>query len=233
MGDGTYHHGDLPAALLRSVRELVAEGGVGAVSVRAVARRTGVSHAAPAHHFGDRGGLLAALAAEGFRAFNTALRERLAVLPADATGADALTTMGRAYIEFGLANPEYYTVMFRPEMVDGDDPGLDEAGARAFGAVVALARVCLAPGTDDETVLTTAVTVWSAVHGFVSLALDVPTMKAGFLPLVAGMQEEALRRIGDGLRAHPAWVGDEVLASDLPDDLGDPLVAVVATVDPD
>lgn len=231
MAEERYHHGDLPAALLRSVRELVAEGGVGAVSVRAVARRAGVSHAAPAHHFGDRGGLLAALAAEGFRGFNDAVRTERARLGPSATVADALVATGRTYIAFGLANPEYYTVMFRPEMVDGDDPALDEEGSRAFGVVVALARACLAPGTDDPTVLTAAVTIWASVHGFVSLALDLPTMKAEYLPLLEGMQDEALRTVLDGLRAHPDWVGDDVPATIVPAGLDDPLVVGTSTAD--
>lgn len=226
MADEPYHHGDLPATLLRSVRELVAEGGIGAVSVRAVARRAGVSHAAPAHHFGDRAGLLAALAAEGFRAFRAAVDEALDALEPGATAAEALEATGGAYLSFGLDNPEYYAVMFRPEMVDRDDPALDRAGADAFSSVVALARACLAADTDDGVVLTAAMTTWAGVHGFVSLAHEVPMMRAEFIPVVGGMQEAALAHVVGGLRAHPAWVGDEVPATAVAPRLEDPLVAL-------
>ena len=72
----TYHHGDLRAALLRAGEEQLARSGVAGFSLREVASRVGVSHAAPAHHFGDAQGLLAALAAEGFRRFLAAMRHR-------------------------------------------------------------------------------------------------------------------------------------------------------------
>ncbi len=61
-----YHHGDLRRALLAAALEAIEESGPAALSLRDLARRAGVSHAAPAHHFGDKAGLLTALAAEGF-----------------------------------------------------------------------------------------------------------------------------------------------------------------------
>ena len=69
-----YHHGDLPAALLAAVREAITDNGVSGVSLRDVARRAGVSHSAPAHHFGSKAGLLMAFAAEGFRLLAQAMR---------------------------------------------------------------------------------------------------------------------------------------------------------------
>ena len=62
-----YHHGDLPRALLEAALQAIVEVGPAAVSLRDLARRTGVSHAAPAHHFGDKAGLLTAVATDGFR----------------------------------------------------------------------------------------------------------------------------------------------------------------------
>ena len=71
-----YHHGDLRAALLAAGEEVLEESGVAGFSLRHVARRVGVSHSAPAHHFGDAQGLLAALATDGFRRFLAAMRVR-------------------------------------------------------------------------------------------------------------------------------------------------------------
>lgn len=223
MTEDAYHHGDLPSALLRAVGELIEEGGVAAVSVRAVARRAGVSHAAPAHHFGDRGGLLAAYAAQGFDAFHERFGAALAELPPDATVADAARAMGETYIRFGVEERGWYQVMFRPEMVDCEADVLVASGGRAFGALIALHRACLAPEATDEDVLTLSVGAWAIVHGFVSLHNDMPTEqqhKPDMLPLAAGV----LDLLRAGARAHPLWVGDEVPADRIPEDLGDPLV---------
>lgn len=224
MTDGSYHHGDLPAALLAAVGELVEDGGVNAVSVRAVARRAGVSHAAPAHHFGDRGGLLAAYAAQGFDAFRERFVEALADLPPDASVADAARAIGEAYLHFGFAQRAWYQVMFRPEMVDCEDPVLVESGGRAFASLLALHRACLAPEASDAQVLQVAVAAWSMVHGFVSLHNDMPAEqehKPEMLPLAGGV----LELLQSGLRSHPLWVGDDEPASRIPADLSDPLVA--------
>src|SRR4030095_14934141 len=90
-----YHHGDLPRALLEAAVQAIAEAGAAAVSLRELARRAGVSHAAPAHHFGDKAGLLTAVAADGFR--------RLAATLGDAYRATGSFLEGRAaYAPHGL-----------------------------------------------------------------------------------------------------------------------------------
>lgn len=225
MTDAPYHHGDLPRALLVAVDEIVAEEGVGAVSLRAVARRAGVSHAAPAHHFGDRGGLLAAYAADGYRRFTTGIREARTALPEGATAADALTAMGYGYVAFGLAEPGRYNVMFRPELVDCADPQLVEEGGGAYAALIAMCRACLAPQTPDDDVVGVAISAWATVHGFVSLALDSPQSEVDHLPEVAPLLDRVMATFLAGLRANPLWVGDDVPASAIPADLSDPLVS--------
>lgn len=223
MTDGSYHHGDLPAALLRAVGALVEEGGVNAVSVRAVARRAGVSHAAPAHHFGDRGGLLAAYAAQGFDAFHDEITAALAALPEEATAADALRAMGEAYLRFGFEHRGLYAVMFRKELVDCEDPGLIASGSRAFAALLATARACLAEGTDDEEILHLAMGAWSMVHGFVSLHNDMPA-ESPTLPALRPLADGVLDLLGAAARSHPRWIGHDVPAATIPADLRDPLV---------
>lgn len=223
MTDGSYHHGDLPGALLRAVGALVEEGGVNAVSVRAVARRAGVSHAAPAHHFGDRGGLLAAYAAQGFDAFHASFRAVLAALPEAATAAEAMRALGEAYFRFGMEEPGWYAVMFRKELVDGEDPTLIASGGRAFESLLALQRACLAPEATDQDVLQLSIAVWSMVHGFVSLHNDMPAEQPTMPPLLP-LSDGVLDLLQTAVRAHPLWVGDDVPASRIPADLRDPMV---------
>jgi AcrR family transcriptional regulator len=104
-GDG-YHHGDLPNALRRAAVEVIEERGAGGFSLREVARRAGVSHTAPAHHFGDMKGLLTSVAEEGFAALHAA--SEAAVSTSD-DPVEQLTALGRAYV-CGL---EAYGVLHR------------------------------------------------------------------------------------------------------------------------
>jgi AcrR family transcriptional regulator len=116
----SYHHGNLDTELLANARGLLEES-PSAISIREVARRTGVSHAAAAHHFTDKRGLLTALAADGFRS----LAESLA-----AAGDDFLEAAVQ-YVRFATANPGLYSLMFDPKSVDGAATGLAEARSEA------------------------------------------------------------------------------------------------------
>lgn len=224
MVEQPYHHGDLPSALLRAVGELVDEEGVAGVSLRAVARRAGVSHAAPAHHFGDRGGLLAAFAAQGFAAFTAVMVQVHADLPEGASVEDAFRAMGEAYFGFALAHPAWYRVMFRPELVDCEDPDLVREGGCAFASLLATARAGLDADATDDDVLQVAMIGWSTVHGFVSLATDVPSVEVDHLPDPVPFAAAVLDMLLAGIRSHPRWRGADVPATAVAADLGDPLV---------
>ncbi|MCA5892941.1 WHG domain-containing protein [Isoptericola sp. NEAU-Y5] len=150
-----YHHGDLRATVLRRAAEQVASEGVDGISLRVLARLAGVSHAAPAHHFGDRRGLFTALAAEGY----TLLGDELG-----AAGPD-LRDAAVAYVRFALAHPGHFAVMFRSDLVRADDPDLLAARGRA-GAVLSGGVGALGDVEDPATVQLAA---WSIVHGFASL----------------------------------------------------------------
>ncbi|GGS34242.1 TetR/AcrR family transcriptional regulator [Actinokineospora fastidiosa] len=147
MAKSTYHHGDLRAALLAVAAEQIAAGGVDSVSLRELARRAGVSHAAPAHHFGDRRGLLTELAVEGFGL----LADALAAAP-------DLRERAIAYVRFALAHPGHFEVMFRRDLLRPDDPRLADARARS--------GEYLRSGTASPPA---ALAAWSLVHGFASL----------------------------------------------------------------
>ncbi|MEM9035471.1 MAG: TetR/AcrR family transcriptional regulator [Actinomycetota bacterium] len=162
----TYHHGDLPNALRAATAELIGEVGPTAFSLREVARRAGVSHAAPAHHFRDKGGLILAVAIEGFERLSDALGSDDILAIDDPV--DRLAAQGRAYVEVAVGNPGHFAVMFRPELYPDRDTG--DAGAVAFGRLtdtITLIRDQLAPDLD---VMKGAMFVWSMVQGLVGLS---------------------------------------------------------------
>lgn len=157
-------------ALLQAAEEEIGEHGAGAVSLRAIARRVGVSHQAPGHHFGDREGLFTALAAKGFRTLERRMTTARRRAPAGATPAERVATLGVAYMLFAKQHPALFAVMFRPELLDGDDPDLAAARAGAFGALFGEIVAARATGwgrRHSETAL--ALTCWSTVHGAVTL----------------------------------------------------------------
>jgi AcrR family transcriptional regulator len=159
-----YHHGDLPRALLEAALQAIAEVGPAAVSLRDLARRTGVSHAAPAHHFGDKAGLLTAVAADGFRRLAATLGDTY-----QATG--SFLEVGVAYVRFAVTHRAYFEVMFRPELYHGDDPELVRArdAARALLYPPA-AEAATSPDGDDK--VRAGVAAWSLVHGLATLWLN-------------------------------------------------------------
>ncbi len=164
-GNRPYHHGDLPASLLEAALAILEQDGIAGLTLRAVARRAGVSHMAPAHHFGDLGGLLSELAALGFRRFGVALGE--------AAGQDRLDAMGEAYVAFARANPALFQVMFRSERLDPARPALAKALAHAGDLLTDTAGGFVArQGQPTLAQVARAVRAWSMVHGYAMLLLD-------------------------------------------------------------
>ena len=166
-----YHHGDLKSALLREAETILEAEGIPGLTLRAIARRAGVSHAAPNNHFGDLTGLLSELAAVGFDRFGSALAQAM-----DATGGDPrdrMKAMGHAYVGFARAHPGLFSLMFRSELLDPTRPALAEAIARARQALrnAALARAPVTPLTPLQ-LAAQATALWSLVHGFAILLLE-------------------------------------------------------------
>ncbi len=156
------------AALMAAARAELADHGHAVISLRAVARRAGVSHAAPKYHFEDRAGLLTAVAVEGYDALNAALDQAVG-----RDGDGTLTALGRAYIDFGLVNPALFDLMFRPSELHPDDPALRQAKERAIGMLTsAVDRITSSSGISVEDVTELALTCWALVHGLVVLTRD-------------------------------------------------------------
>lgn len=171
-GPARYHHGDLPAALMDAVGRLIDRGGLGAVSLRAAAREVGVSHAAPAHHFGDKRGMLTAYACQGYERFSAQLATAWAGADDAATG---LRAIGRAYVRFAREHRAHYEVMFRPELLDDEQIADLSETTDAFGVLCAAVAANLPErAPDDPRVLQLAVAAWCTVHGLVQLWFDGP-----------------------------------------------------------
>jgi AcrR family transcriptional regulator len=169
---GRYHHGDLRAALISASADLVDERGSAALTLREVASRLGVSHAAPGHHFADKSALLAAVAARGFAELGQAMERSMA--KAGESPIERLKATGVAYVRFAAAHPQRFRLMFGSELAHSDDPELVAANARSFEILVEAARATLeASGKNDpERLELTTTTAWSLVHGLATLYID-------------------------------------------------------------
>ncbi|MFC7897038.1 TetR/AcrR family transcriptional regulator [Streptomyces sp. NPDC057381] len=150
-----YHHGDLRRAVIAAALDVIAAEGPAALSLRDLARRAGVSHAAPAHHFKDRAGLLTAVAVEGHVLLSEALGETT-----------DLRDLGVRYVRFAMAHPAHFQVMFRPELLRTQDPELLAARERTRGR---LRRAVAGHGDDPALGFMAA---WSMAHGFATLLLS-------------------------------------------------------------
>ena len=163
-----YHHGDLRAALLAAAEVELAEKGIEGFSLRGVAKRAGVSHAAPAHHFGDANGLLTALAAEGFERFLDAQKLRQAAAVDD--GLSQLTAAGLGYIDFAMSNAALFRLIFSSDRPDFENPVLHEAAEAAFNHLVGeIGRLSGANPYTDKAAMVDVMAAWAVTHGLADL----------------------------------------------------------------
>jgi AcrR family transcriptional regulator len=180
----TYHHGDLRGELLKAAARLLREKGVGGLSLREVARVTGVSHAAPYRHFKDKAALLAAVAEAGFAELTAGCRR------AEAANSDAparqLVDAGVGYVLLAVRNPERTQLMFGGALAPADwTPELHRAATDAFAALEHIIENGQRAGAyrGGET-RELALAAWSAVHGLAML------VTAGQLGDLAGDEEQ-------------------------------------------
>ncbi|UPK76417.1 TetR/AcrR family transcriptional regulator [Nocardioidaceae bacterium SCSIO 66511] len=161
MSARSYHHGDLRNAVLEAAVAAIGEVGPAALSLRDLARRAGVSHAAPAHHFGDKAGVLGAVAAQGF----DLLAEVLSASSGD------LRAVGAAYVGFAVDHRAHFEVMFRPELYRVDDPEVRAARDRASQVLYDGIGAELEDSPDGDASKRAAIAAWSFTHGFATLWL--------------------------------------------------------------
>jgi AcrR family transcriptional regulator len=186
MAKESYHHGDLRRALLDAAAAAIAEDGPAALSMRDLARRAGVSHAAPTHHFGDKKGLLTALAAEGFDQLAAALLE-------SRTATGSFLELGVTYVRFATTHRAHFEVMWRPDLYHVDDPALaaarERSGSALYSGVAELPDGRGAGGVREGDVQEAGLAAWSLAHGFATLWLS------GALPDMPDLPDEAARAV--------------------------------------
>jgi len=199
--DTSYHHGDLRQALLQATEELLESDGLERFTLREVARRAGVSHGAPAHHFGDARGLLSEFTAQSFNDMAAAMathRERT-----DADVFEQLVASGIGYVEYALAHRARFQLMFRSDRLDSTRESLIEAGAKAYAHLVeCITRITAEAGGPEHLVQQKTALAWSMVHGFATLLID----NARFAEQVEGDSARALAMLREMLSlSRPAF----------------------------
>jgi AcrR family transcriptional regulator len=174
-GEGRQLRDEILAA---AERLLLETGSQEAVSIRAVADAVGVTPPSIYRHFADKNALLFAVAARHFSALEDHMARACAGID---DPVDRLATLGRAYIEFGVANPEPYRIMFmtRPEVAPEEYQGHVMAGSRSFDRLVECVQDCIdagrfRPGHTDAFRLSLG--FWARVHGLTSLLMAKPGM---------------------------------------------------------
>ena len=169
-----YHHGDLANSLVAATVSLLETRGSAQLSLREVAREAGVSHAAPAHHFGDKSGLLTAVAIEGYQL----LRETLVAsqTPKGRSPEQRLLDAGYAYIQFALTHTAHFEVMFRPALTNSETAeylAISQAAKDVLETCIRNFLLQQSPGVQlpEQQIQATVIALWSQVHGFANLWL--------------------------------------------------------------
>jgi AcrR family transcriptional regulator len=157
-----YHHGDLRRALIKQALDVIESDGLAALSLRDLARQVGVSHAAPVHHFGDKAGLLTAIATQGFLMLADELRRTFARTA-------SFLEVGVAYVRFAVRHRAHFEVMYRPELYRADDSALEAARQRA--RAVLYGPLADRPDVAPAETRYAGLAAWSLVHGLATLLL--------------------------------------------------------------
>jgi len=198
---GRFHHGNLRQALIDGALLILGKEGQSAITLREVARRAGVTHAAPYRHFDGKEALLAAVAEEGFHQLRHDMQQAGA---GEGDALDRLQRFGEAYLRFALRNPAHYRLMYGPEFAHRAAHGaLQEASKKAFVLLLDAVTECQeAHLVRDGDPVHVALGMWSMVHGLSLLIMDRQMEDAG----VGKSQSEGVIRLAmstlrDGLAA--------------------------------
>ncbi|HNO86592.1 MAG TPA: TetR/AcrR family transcriptional regulator [Anaerolineales bacterium] len=168
----TYHHGDLKNALIKAGVEILARDGVSGLSLRKVALKAGVSHAAPYAHFADKQALIAAISTEGFRQ----LYERVSGVAEkyQSQPEKQLTEAAWAYVQFAMDDRDRFKVMFSGVLEkEKDYPDFVVESQRNFQLVKSIVEANQASGRlrgGDSALV--ALSAWGIIHGFLMLLLE-------------------------------------------------------------
>jgi AcrR family transcriptional regulator len=177
----SYHHGALREELIKAAQQIVETEGVDALSVREVARRAGVSSAAPFRHFADKQALMAAVATDALRSFVEHTEKAMEEAGTDPV--DRFRAVGIAYIDFALAHPARFRAMCDPVLIHVETPELTELRERSMkatrGAVEEGMRLGLTPGADvDSVLLAGQALAYGLARMFIDGMLPLPKVQA-------------------------------------------------------
>ena len=160
----------LRETILRTAVDHIAEHGPDSLSFRKLASDAGVSHQAPYHHFVDRRGVFRAIVLDGFTRLGESMMHALSSPPAKQAEA-----MLEAYVDFALANPGHFRVMFRRDLCEmEDDPELRGFADAAFDMLVDHVRGSLGDGASISEIRARATAMWSLAHGLATLLIEGP-----------------------------------------------------------
>jgi AcrR family transcriptional regulator len=194
-----YHHGDLKNALVQAALAQIAVSGVHSLSLREVARSTGVSHAAAYRHFRNKEDMLAAIAEQGFVILGHALQA--AIEQHSGNSLAAFKASGIAYVEFGIGHPEHLQVMFGGALNGfAQWPSLQKAGQHAYDLLKTSARKALHTGEISGDESTIALAAWSLVHGLTQLIVGGQIPHAKQSP--RHLAQTVIALLTQGLRAN-------------------------------
>lgn len=167
-----YHHGNLREDLVRCGKEQLREVGLAELTLRRIASETGVSQAAPKHHFGNKEGLLAAIAASGFRDLT---EFRFSRLRANMSPERRLRTLLSSYVAFATLNPTLFHLMFAPQFKEPETHAeLNEAASQSYHVVARAAADYLAAQAEGDKIdpHSFARVAWVSMHGVATLIIE-------------------------------------------------------------
>ena len=203
--DVPYHHGDLRRALIETALAMVTEEGAWNFTLRELARRAGVSHAAPYNHFENKSALLAEVAALGFQSLRDTMEA--AARGRSRSARQAFAGISGAYVRFGVSHPAHYRLMFGAELADNARyPTLQAASDATFAVLTGVLERGQASGdVRRDPVRDQALAAWSLVHGLTTLLID---QRVSFLGVATSKAERHARQAGvilfEGLRVKTA-----------------------------
>lgn len=186
-------------ALIDATVAIIESDGLADASMRAITRRAAVSHAAPAHHFGDKAGLFTAVALEGFAMAHETLTATIEKSRRRGP-VGRMQALGVAYVSFAMEHPGHFEVMFRPELLHADDAELLEAATAMFELARDTVRSAQEDGfasrwdLDDLTL-----TTWSFVHGIVQLSSHGVLQALGFPGEATALTARLSKLVGESI----------------------------------